>query len=261
MCRTYTIFTKKGKTRKTKISLFSLKSKTCIDFGHKKNKRCRRFNDFPHTNPPRAPYITTATLTRLLYAPSLTLSRARHASSKDVVFIVVFIVVVVGYVVVSPASKARHSTSRIFEWAKSTKSNASLLHFSGRDHHRKRLRADANLKTERGTESRVHFQLDNLRRERGVERYSREQVRPSRVLSVRKVLTYLSSLTNSPVDTFFDVIIIVNNTKKMEKKTRPKNPPLFPPPLFPPPPPPLERPIDRSMKTTTAKKKQTREVC
>ena len=102
---------KKGKTRKTKISLFSLKSKTCIDFGHKKNKRCRRFNDFPHTNPPRAPYITTATLTRLLYAPSLTLSRARHASSKDVVFIVVFIVVVVGYVVVSPASKARqHST-------------------------------------------------------------------------------------------------------------------------------------------------------
>ena len=186
VCRTYTIFTKKGKTRKTKISLFSLKSKTCIDFGHKKNKRCRRFNDFPHTNPPRAPYITTATLTRLLYAPSLTLSRARHASSKDVVFIVVFIVVVVGYVVVSPASKARHSTSRIFEWANSTKSNASLLHFSGRDHHRKRLRADANLKTERGTESRVHFQLDNLRRERGVERYSREQVRPSPVCLLGK---------------------------------------------------------------------------
>ena len=173
--------------RKTKISLVvHLKSKTCIDFGHKKNKRCRRFNDFPHTNPPRAPYITTATLTRLLYAPSLTLSRARHASSKDVVFIVVFIVVVVGYVVVSPASKARHSTSRIFEWANSTKSNASLLHFSGRDHHRKRLRADANLKTERGTESRVHFQLDNLRWERGVERYSREQVRPSPVCLLGK---------------------------------------------------------------------------
>ena len=79
---------------------------------------------------------------------------------------------------------------------------------------------------------------------------------------LRKVLTYLRPLTTSRVDTFFDVIIIVNNTKKMEKKTRPKNPPLFPPPLFPPPPPPpLERPIDRSMKTTTAKKKQTREVC
>ena len=166
---------KKGK-RKTKISLFG---GTCIDFGRTKKARADVSTTFFRRiilADTRA-YITTATLTRLLYAPSLTLSRARHASSKDVVFIVIF-VFFVGGVVVSPASKTtRCATSRIFEWAKSTKSIASLLHFSGRDHHRKRLRADAN---ERGTESRVHFQLENLRRERGVERYSREQVRLAR---------------------------------------------------------------------------------
>ena len=71
--------------------------------------------------------------------------------------------------------------------------------------------------------------------------------------SVRKVLTYLSSLTNSPVDTFFDVI----SFKKKRKKTRPKNPPLFPPP----PPPPLERPIERSIDENDDGKKKTREVC
>ena len=70
--------------------------------------------------------------------------------------------------------------------------------------------------------------------------------------SVRKVLTYLSSLTNSPVDTFFDVI----SFKKKNGKQRGQKILLFFLLLL------LlhssDQSNDRSMKTTTAKKKRAK---